>query len=489
MLWLMASTLGNRVVSFGVQILLGWLLSKEDFGIYAAAISIASLAQGFLDGGARNIVIQKGERHWSWLSGPAFWIATAYNAAAGAAVIGLAALMHQLPFSPGTAFDDPRLPLVVAVIGIAFLISAPETMFRSKLSMQLRFRAVSGLTFQKSLVQNISMLLFAFAGLGPLSFALPLLVVNLYGAIVGYWLTREDLWRRPVRFRAWPPLLSRTKWLILAAASLAILRQGDYLALGGLVPTEVLGVYFFAFQIVMQLQVLLGVNMQMVLLPALSRIQDEPARFREAVLKATTVLALIGCAAGIGMGVVYPPLETMIWQQKWAASVLPVQLFACCFPFRMMWSIVNGAMMARGDYRGLAGLTLLSALGLLLTAAAAGLVWKDADPIAAAVGVYFVVGLTLLIHQAYRRYGITFSHLAWVIFPAWLIALACGALTLIASDLLSLAPPLDFALRFWMFTILYIMASRLLIPQALLAVIAISPAKLARPLKLLVLLK
>ena len=48
------SSLATRVGSFAAQIALGRLLSDEDFGVYAIAISIGALASVLRDGGAHR---------------------------------------------------------------------------------------------------------------------------------------------------------------------------------------------------------------------------------------------------------------------------------------------------------------------------------------------------------------------------------------------------------------------------------------------------
>ncbi|TMV83881.1 hypothetical protein FGG78_22240, partial [Thioclava sp. BHET1] len=363
-LWIAAATFGGRILSFLAQIVLGWLLSKNDFGIYAAAVSLSAATQGMLQGGTRNILIQKGERHWRWLAGPAFWVALLFNGFAALALAGVAGGMALLSFAPGTAFADPRLPMLLLVIAATFVLTTPEVIFRARFSMKLQFRTLSSLTIQRQVVQYASMILLALAGAGPMSFVLPLLFATLYTTAISYWHLREKIWRNPLHRRLWPALLSRSKWLVLTAVTLSLLNQGDYLALGRLVPAAILGIYYFAFQIVMQLQLLLGTNLQNVLLPVMSRIKDEPERFRSALLRALRVLTLFGCAAGFGMAAIYAPLEHLIWHGKWASSVLPVQVFAACFPFRMLWSMVNISMMASASYRKLAALTAIAAAGL-----------------------------------------------------------------------------------------------------------------------------
>ena len=54
--WKVASMGGATFLSVASQLILGWLLSEGDFGIYALAISAAALVQSTKDGGVQMIL-------------------------------------------------------------------------------------------------------------------------------------------------------------------------------------------------------------------------------------------------------------------------------------------------------------------------------------------------------------------------------------------------------------------------------------------------
>ena len=483
MAWMMLATGAGKGASIVSQIVLGWLLSDDEFGVYAAAIGLASFVTVLRDGGTRYILIQKGSGRWAGLSGPAFWMASSIALVMGLALAAAAGVAPLIPFKEGSGYADPRLPGVIAVIALSLIIAPPGMMFVARLSTQLRFGAIASLNTQTAMVRHATMILFALLGFGPLSFALPLVCQALYQNIGGYLLTRDPIWTRRVRLRMWPALLARAKWLMVQAVSRSLLLMGDYAVLGLLVRDEVLGVYFFAYQIINQIQVLLSVNLQNVLFPTLSTLKDEPARFRAAVLRATRVLSLFSCAGAIGLAVVYDPLQRLIWGDKWDASVAPVHAMALFFPFRMLFNILNSALLAHGRYRQVSLLTLLAGAGLVGVAAVAGSITDDVGVIALAVSLYFGVGITAIVALALRSVGVSPLRLLSGVVPQWVLGVACAApVVALQRTAPGDAGPVVAAIASGAgFAALYAIGARLFFARTLRETIGIAPARL-RPI-------
>src|ERR1043165_8770142 len=82
-LWMMLNTGFATVVGIISQIVMGWLLSQNDFGLYAIAISVSAFTALLSDSGLRNLLIQRHEE-FDLLEGPIFWLSVALTSAAAA---------------------------------------------------------------------------------------------------------------------------------------------------------------------------------------------------------------------------------------------------------------------------------------------------------------------------------------------------------------------------------------------------------------------
>ncbi len=62
-MWVAATTALGKISSFLAQLVLGWLLSEDDYALYATAIAISSVVSVLYDGGMAKILIQRGHEY------------------------------------------------------------------------------------------------------------------------------------------------------------------------------------------------------------------------------------------------------------------------------------------------------------------------------------------------------------------------------------------------------------------------------------------
>jgi len=50
-IWMIAATGGAKVLGFGCQLALAWFLTREEFGVFAIAVSVSVILSALRDGG------------------------------------------------------------------------------------------------------------------------------------------------------------------------------------------------------------------------------------------------------------------------------------------------------------------------------------------------------------------------------------------------------------------------------------------------------
>lgn len=500
--WMMLATVVGKGGSFIANIVLGWLLAKEQFGVFSVALGVASIAGVFREGGIRQVLIQKDAARYSRLSGAAFALGTRINLAAGGTLALLAPLLAAAYGMPITWL------LITMAIGIA--ISTPASIYRAKLAIDLKYRKLAELTAISAAARYGFTILFAFMGFGAMSLALPWIVVSIVEALYGWRATGDRPWSRPKATRLWAPLFARTRWLLTGGFAITLLRQGNYVVLGFLTTELVVGVYFFAYQLVIQLNVLLAMSLQQVLLPALTKLRNAPERHREAVLRATRVMTFGGVVLALSLAVAIDPLEDIIWRGKWFDAVAAVQAMALFFPVRMLLSVMNAAMISRGKNKQWALLTLAQGAGLLVAAGIAGVFFHGPEQFAVVVGLYFATGVLAVLVIGLRSIGVRPLDMLGSLTPSWAIGLGCGAAVLHADA--ALAEWINVPALAWMeaslgrpwgditlqviragvlgvaFNALFILSMRALQPALLGEVVQIAPGPIARRVRKILLL-
>jgi O-antigen/teichoic acid export membrane protein len=425
-----ANSIFAKVLSFAAVAILGWLLDRHDFGLYAMAFSIAAFLQIFRDGGVVQLLVQRGEESYESLLGPVFWMGLAFNS-------GTALVLSCIAPAAASFKGEPMLAPLIWLLALTLPLGTPAAILTARLQMQMRFGCINAVSLGSSLIRYGGTIALAIAGCGPLSFVIPMPVIAVYEGVAYYLTVRESPWRCAARVRAWPALFAHSKWLIFFSLSVATLNQGGYLVISAIVDVEKIGVFAFAFQLISQVDALLG-TLGGVLFPALARLNADPARQANATMRTIRVLMFLACPAAIGLASIARPLEQLLWHGRWHDVVWPVRALALFYGARILITIPNAALQARGMFRPNAVLTLLAGLGIM-AAAGIGAAWgkHGANPdhdtpyrIAECMGIAIGVCCTGVSLWGLSRLGLEWRRVLGAIAPSWIFAVVAGVVTI-----------------------------------------------------------
>lgn len=478
--WMLVSTLITKSASFIAQIVLGWILLKEEFGLWAIALSVTSFLQILKDGGTRKIIVQKGVGRFDRLCAPVFWIATAFNLATALVIVALA-------WPAAGVYESPDLVSMMLIIALGTALGSPDMMYRAKLTVDMRYRELSRFQTLSGLVRFGSTILLAVLGFGAASLAWPVLVQALFGWMYGRMSVGVlPIWG-PLKLRMWPIFFHATMWMLVGAGGLTALRMGPYSILGLMHPPEVLAIYFFAYQLLVQIDVLIAYNLQSVLLPTLSAIKENHERHRAAVLRSIGTLSLAGACAGMGFGVCVEDAVRFIWADKWVESSPAVQWMAVFFAFRMLQAVLEPALLSRGLYREWAWLMVLQGVIVSLVSVLIGFWFERPWEFALFVGIGFTISMACAGCWAARIIGLRVGSVLLVVLRPWSIVLGVYALVILArwelgfgdeaSRLVLLARGSGSAA---VFVVAVVLALRLVLPNDLRTTLEFMPAPIKR---------
>lgn len=475
--WTISIAAATRIASLAAQIILGWLLSERDFGLYALAISVAAVASSLRDGGVRQLLVQRATEYSS-LVGPAFWMAGALNLATGLALAAAAPLLAR-------QFEEPALVTMLLLIALAQPLGTPAAILTARLTIDLRFAAVALVPGIAGVLRYAATIALALAGMGPLSFVMPLPFVALIEWALARRLHRERLWSRAPEPRRWGALLAQSGWLLVGSLGISLLNLGAYAAIKPFAGTEVVGLYFFAFQAVTQIGMVLSANVAIVLFPVLSRMAGDVPRQRAAVLRSLRQLMLLAALACLGLAAAYPAIESWAWQGKWASAAPAVLLIGMFYPMNVMLAVALSVQQARGQFRQW-GLGLIAVSAVSLASAAAG-----AAATGTATGVAAVTGVTsfaitlVYLFATLRTLDIGPAAILRATLPAWALGVVAAAASLGIDQLASSAlhPAARTLIVGTLFVAAFAALVRIALPGHLLDTLSLAPARV-RPLAL-----
>lgn len=380
--WSVGLTVLAKVTGTVGQLLLAFLLTQEDFGLYAVSLTFPSIGAVLANLGLRQVLVNR-QKHWKLWVNSAFWMSLLGG------VAGFAITLALTPLAMWVYGEGLTLGLLMWCTSGAALATSLGTVPEAKLQAQLRFRAgavIGWLSVTGALVLSV---LMAWSGWGAFSFAIPSLLAAVFRTTVTWWVARPEL-ARGLQLRRWKYLLTDTSYLTVANATFLLTQRADFYVLGALYPKSVVGTYSFAQNLSTQTLQLLVTNLQTVLFAALNKLKDEPQRQAQGFLRALRVLMTIGGAMALMQAAAAEPAIRLLFADKWVDAIPIVQLLSVGSIFGLVYGPAGSLIQAQGRFRTLMWLTLLNAV-VLIVAVSAGAVLGGGLGAAAGFTAYWVI--------------------------------------------------------------------------------------------------
>lgn len=352
--------------SLTAQLALAWLLAKHDFGVYAIAIAFSDFVMVFRDGGVAQWLARLSREEFDRNRGNAFLLALGCSSLAGAVVCSLS-------FIVGHVYGQPQVTQVMLIIGSVLPFGAYAVVGGARLQVDLRFRALAGLRLSSGFLRYSLVILFAYRGWGALSFALPVVAVTFYQWAFHLFVTRLRVRKSSASLRGCYGVFQQSRWVLSGLYMTAMLREADYAVLGLFVPTDVLGVYYFALQLTMQPVQLFSESLRRVVLPVFVRLKSDTAKVARSLRYGGALVGMVAAPAMLLLGVTAEPLTELLWKGRWAAAVGPIRLLALAMPFQLLAMFVEALSLSRGRFRFWTGSVFVRGVGRVIAALVAAL--------------------------------------------------------------------------------------------------------------------
>ncbi|MHC4590197.1 MAG: lipopolysaccharide biosynthesis protein [Planctomycetota bacterium] len=396
------------------------LLTPADFGLLAMVATFTRLIEIFRDLGLATATIQRTDLSQDQVS-YLFWV----NVAVG---VGSTALAAALAPVAAWFYGEPDLTGITIVLATAFLFGGVSVQHQALLRRQMKFSALAWLPVGASVGSVAVGVVAALQGAGYWA----LVAMSLASAVimtVGLWLVcgwRPGPPRRGTEatraLLAFGGNLTGTRLLAFFARNL------DNVLIGKVWGGDALGLYSKAYQLLMLPIQQLTAPVTGVVVPALSRLQDEPERFRDYYRKAIQALTSLTMPIVVFTFVVADELVLLILGPQWGGTAVIFRL------------LVPAAFV--GTFNGAAGWVWVALnqtdrqlrWGLIATpfyiaAFAVGVVWGP-EGVAIAFSVVQCVLRYSGLAYCYRTNFLEFRDLWAAIWRPCVASIAAGALAL-----------------------------------------------------------
>jgi O-antigen/teichoic acid export membrane protein len=316
--WTSAGRVVRELINLVVGIILARLLEPEAFGLIGMIFVFVQFSRLFSDLGFTGAVVQRKEVNDEQLS-TIFWI----NLATGILITLILVLCAPLI---ARFYDEPRLVSLTIFTSLTIGIGSLNDLQTAILRRSMQFRRQTLINISSGLVSGVVAIGMALAGYGVCSLVAELMVGTVVNVLV-MWFTTPWKPRFLFNFSAVRDILNFSLYLQGFKLSNFFVRNIDNLLVGKFLDVFALGIYRMAYKYTFMLNNLIVPMLQPVLIPALSRIQDEHERLRAIYIKINQVIAFITFPLAIGLIVTADTFVLSLLGEKWEQVIPLLRLF------------------------------------------------------------------------------------------------------------------------------------------------------------------
>lgn len=340
--WGVVAQVINQCFAFGISIVLARLLGPKSYGLVGMVTVYSNFVSLLSELGFGLTLIQRkglSEEHLS----TAFWATTLMGVLMTLVMIALAPVIMLF-------YHDTLLQSLSAALGLRFTIASLGVVQIALLTRHMRFKQIAIIEIGSAISGGIVGLLVATKGGGPWSLVAQTLTASLVSTGFAWLLSK---WRPAFLFRmsACRDLLGLSAYVLCFNFVNYWARNLDNLLIGRFCGASALGFYSRAYSLM-----LLPLNqvtqvLSKVMLPALSKIQDDKSRVKAVYIKSTGLIALLTFPMMVGLFVVSNEFILVLLGLKWKETIPLLKLFCVVGLLQSVTSTLGWLTTSQGRMR------------------------------------------------------------------------------------------------------------------------------------------
>ena len=369
------------VLSIGATAVLARLLSPQDYGLVGMVAVFTGFVAMFKDAGLSLATVQRAEISYEQIS-TLFWVNVTLSAAITLVMVALAPAI-------GWFYAEPRLVTITIATAVGFIFGGLAVQHEALLKRQMRFYALSVIAFVSMTMGYAVGIILAWRGIGYWALVFSQLALLATNAI-GVWIVCR--WRpgRPQRNSGVRSMLSFGGNITGYALINYISNNASNLVVGRIFGPQPLGLYTKAAQLLSLPTEQINEPLATVSIPALSRLADDPVRYRQAYLRIIEKVILVTMPAIALMMATSDWVVRIVLGSQWTESSKLVVFMGVAALFQPVMSTAGWLLVSQGRVRDMLRWSLINA-PISILSIVAGLPWGVAGVAASwALGRIFV---------------------------------------------------------------------------------------------------
>jgi PST family polysaccharide transporter len=307
------------VLRTGSLMILARLLDPKDFGLVAMVTVLTGVLDLFKDVGLSTATIQRATITDQQVS-TMFWV----NVGVGGILSLLSLIMAPVIVS---FYHEPRLLWITVALSSAFLINGAGVQHGARLVRQMRFTTLAVIDISCCFAGAAVGIGMAMMGLGYWSLVGMTVIPTVIGTTC-YWLAAAWIPGPPRRGGEVRAMLRFGGTVTLNSLVVYIAYNAEKVLLGRFWGTETLGIYGRAYQLVNLPTRNLNSAIGGVAISALSRLQDDPLRFKSYFLKGYSLVLTMTLPITIACALFADDLILVVLGTKWGGTAALLRLLS-----------------------------------------------------------------------------------------------------------------------------------------------------------------
>ncbi len=340
--WTTAQTVVNKAITVIAMLLLARLLSPGEFGLANLAASIGAFAFVFAPFVMGDVLLSQ-QKRFDELAGTA-------NAVAWLSAILLFALLSAaaLPIQWFTGKEGLALLLVIAAlrpVADAVLVIA-----NTRMRIDLAYRRIAQIDGGVIFLATAASVVMAYFGAGPMAITLPPIATIAVRGVL-YWRSTRGRIPTKINREFVRPIARRFAVAGLGQYLNNMLLSLELLLLGLMASDAEVGVFGLAFQLAMQANTVIAVQLGAVLQPIFAHIQNDPERQVGGFLRATRLLSSVAVPLSLMQAALAIPAFELLFQPKWTGSIAVFAVLSIGQTFVFVSAPSIALLKAQGRFR------------------------------------------------------------------------------------------------------------------------------------------
>jgi O-antigen/teichoic acid export membrane protein len=338
-LWRFLERCGAQGVTFIVSIVLARLLDPSVYGTIALVTVFTTIMQVFVDSGMGTALIQKKDADDLDFSS-VFW----FNLAMCSVLYGVMFMIAPLI---AAFYKEPELTSIVRVLSLILVISGVKNVQQAYVSRHMMFKRFFFSTLGGTVGAAIVGIAMAYLGYGVWSLVAQMLFNATVDTMI-LWITVKWRPKKCFSIDRLKCLFSYGWKLLLSSLIDTVYNDLRQLIIGKIYSSSDLAQYNRGKQFPQLIVTNINTSIDSVLLPTMSKAQDDPAVVKSMTRRSIKTSTYIMMPFMVGLAVCAEPLVDLILTEKWLPCVFFLRIFCFTYAFYPIHTANLNAIKAMG---------------------------------------------------------------------------------------------------------------------------------------------